>query len=376
MTSLRDKLALWFSAVHRASAATVDSIRNPAPPPELAKWPDLPSVHWVSSHVSNPAAQRILEAVRPVEHRRRPVVEGGTSPLELAQYRGHIREKLSSSGLAPRLIEGETMLPDIAAALPWPWSAWARLIRPRSIEAWAKHVRRNLNWYLEPDKPLRPSCSVLVMLPFFVLFPKIMNLPSHLQLPISATLAAAAVTLYFLSGRSRISSPNSGPAFLAPYAWFPLAALCGLVTWLMGGSSFALRGEIYDPWLVRLLSSISTALHYLSLFAIGSLMVRGMSRDELWARLPGSDAAQINAEELYLYLYDQYGDSPKEEPVADVSGQGISLAAAASGPGLVDHVDHIESRDVDEAPDDPGQDHSDQQNQQGRAAAGSAKQHL
>ncbi|MCC7477437.1 hypothetical protein IT575_03170 [bacterium] len=381
MTSLRDKFALWFSAAHRAAGVTVDAVRNPPPPPELAKWPDLPTNRWVSSHVSNPAAQRILEAVRPVEHHRRAIVEGATDPRELAEYRGHIRGRLQASGLASRMIEAETMLPDMADALPWPWSAWARFTRPRSIEAWARHVRRNLNWYLASDQPLRPGLSFWWIMPFFFCFPRLFDLTIDIRLALVTAFAAIGLTLHYLAGRS-VSSIGSGQDKSPLPVWLIISSGAGLFYWLLGGNAFEPPDQALAPELERLLSAVSFMLFYLGLLSFSSLIIRSHNKDELWTRLPGSDAAQINAEELYLYLFGQYRDDASELSAAQESGlfegtQGTVQKQSALTAELasLDHIDHIEDRDIDEAPDDPGQDQSDQQDQQNSSAAQAAKEH-
>ena len=102
--------------------------------------------------------------------------------------------------------------------------------------------------------------------------------------------------------------------------------------------------------------------------------VEDTKAEEAWTRTPMSDAARINAEELYLYLYEQYRDNRGEAAAAHTTGLAAGHAATQPPHELpvsstaelpsVDHVDDVEDRHSRESPDEPGQAEHDQPDKQ------------
>lgn len=367
MNTPRSKLSIWISAAVRAYRVALDAALHPPSPPELSKWPDLPFFHEVQQQVSSAIARRILDVLRP------PVARGmseGKSPEELAAYRGHIREKLEGSDLAARLIDGGGMLPDIADALPEPWAWWARVNRPRDIEAWARHLRKNLNWYLSPDKTLRPSLPIWTLLALMLLVPRVGHLDPVSTLAISLAFTTAMFWFAFLAGRfSERRITDSLRYFTYPLF---MGTLLGVLHWFFFRSSFTPGIEVQYTANEHLLNSITMALFPVGLFFASGLVFRSMDTEDAWSRPILSDAGRINAEELYLYLYEQFRDQgPAAAGQQDLAKE--SSASAQTALPSLDHVDHVEDGRSREAPDDIGQAEHDQPDQQQAKAPTSTK---
>lgn len=69
---------------------------------------------------------------------------------QLFMYRDELRRRLAASQIAERLPAGISAFPDIFAALPRVIGAQARKFQPSTYAALARHIQRNLDWYLDP----------------------------------------------------------------------------------------------------------------------------------------------------------------------------------------------------------------------------------
>jgi len=76
-------------------------------------------------------------------------------------YQQRIRYALRHSGLAQLLPAGTDLLPDYYGSLAPQWAPLARWVRPRNYRQLLFHLAENLDWYLEPARPARPTSDLM-----------------------------------------------------------------------------------------------------------------------------------------------------------------------------------------------------------------------
>jgi hypothetical protein len=124
--------------------------------PFRRRWPDITS----------PRARQVVSAafdLAPLIPENPPAGNYlDVNDSEFYDYQEWIAAQLKASSLAQRLVDGELLLPDYYAALPLPWSFFAKLNRPRNYVQLVNQIAEHLPWYISResyDAPLRTIVS-------------------------------------------------------------------------------------------------------------------------------------------------------------------------------------------------------------------------
>lgn len=290
-SSLRD----WLERLWQGRLGPEKPVDAAPPPP----W--LPNEALLAERVVSPPAYSILLALRPVEGDR--FIMGMADPADLANYRQALRERLKASGLAQQLAGGADLLPDIAEALPEPWASLARWNRPRDIRALARHIRKNLNWYLDPSKPLKPGLPGYVGTALAIVLSSLAVHYAADSLLLGLGIALC-IFAFFVAAARAVDRESLRRVFKSAFSGARLVVL-GLVA-VLGLTSSA-----------NLLAALAYCLIYLIVVicfsVLGDFQRDELDMEQVWPRSPSSDAERVNAEELYLYLYSEYGAAEEEQ---------------------------------------------------------------